>query len=116
MINIIESINKSSTDGVDASKKLATSTFKYTKLKAFYFTGLTATSIAKLILIGSFLSIGLIFLSVFGAIALGNHFNDVALGYLTVAGIYFFIAFVFLLLRKQIEKVVLKKLSEKFFN
>lgn len=116
MINVIESINKSTSNGVDSSKKLADATLEYAKLKAFYFAGLTATSFAKLLLVGSFLSIGLIFLSVFGAIAIGNYLDNIALGYLVIAGFYFFIAILFLLVRKQIEKVVLRKLSEKFLN
>lgn len=116
MINIIESINKSSSNGIDASKKLVTSTIKYTKLKAYYLTSLTAASAVKVVLIGGFLSVGLIFISFFGALAIGNYLANNALGYLIVSGFYFLIAFIFLLLKKQIEKIILKKISKKIFD
>lgn len=61
-------------------------------------------------------SLALIFLSVAAGFALGYYFQNHALGFLTVGGIYILIAVVIYLLRKVlIDMPVLKKIS-KIFN
>lgn len=116
MINIFESISKSSTSGLEASKKLATTTAEYAKLKAFHLMALSATSITKMMIIGSLVSIGMLFISISGAIAIGDYLENTALGYLIIGSVYVFFGIIIFLMRKLIEKTIIKKLSKKVFD
>lgn len=70
----------------------------------------------KLIL-GFFLLIALLFLSVSLAIFLGEYLNSIALGYLIVGVCYLILMFVLsLFLKKLLEKKILNKASAQFFN
>lgn len=70
----------------------------------------------KLIL-GFFLLIALLFLSVALAIYLGDILESIALGYLIVGGAYLILMFVLsLFLKKYLEKTILRKSSAQFFN
>lgn len=116
MINVIESINNSSTNGVTSAKKLATTSYAYAKLKALYIASSVGTKITKLVVVGSFLFIGLIFLSVSASIAIGNHLDNIPLGYTIVGLLFFLFGFICFLLRGFFEKKVVTKLSKKFKN
>ena len=116
MINIIESVNKSSSSGIEAGKNFAETSIQYAKLKVFYFSALATISLSKLVIIGSFLFIGLLFLSVSGAIAIGNYLNNISVGYLIIAVIYMLIGLLFFIVRKKIEKHILRELSKKVFK
>jgi membrane protein implicated in regulation of membrane protease activity len=70
----------------------------------------------KLIL-GFFLLIALLFLSVALAIYLGEYLDSIALGYLIVGGCYLILMFILsLFLKKFLEKKILNKASAQFFN
>lgn len=70
----------------------------------------------KLIL-GFFLLIALLFLSVSLAIYLGELLDSIALGYFIVGGGYLVIMFILILfLKKFLEKNLLRKASAQFFN
>lgn len=116
MINIIESVNKSSVSGVEAGKRIAETSLEYAKLKALFLTASFASKASKTLIIGSFFFIAFIFLSVSAAMVLGNWFNNVSLGYFTVALFYIILGIVFILLRKKIENKVVREISDKFLN
>jgi len=71
----------------------------------------------KFFLIAICLMIVLLFISVAGAIAIGNLLDSNALGFLIVAGIYLIIALLLFLVKdKIVEGPILEKFSEIFFN
>lgn len=77
---------------------------------------LSATSITKMMIIGSLVSIGMLFLSISGAIAIGDYLENTALGYLIIGSVYVFFGIILFLMRKLIEKTIIKKLSKKVFD
>lgn len=101
----------------EETKAYLESTVKYYKLWGFKVAMQSTTMIFKFVLLTICLMMMLLFLSVAGAIAIGNALNSFVLGFLIVAGAYFlfFIAFLFIK-PKIIEGSVLRKFSEIFFN
>lgn len=115
-MDILESLKSISEDGVDIGKKYLDATYKYNKLKAFQILTHTASSLTKLFLIGSLLSAGLVFMSVAGAIALGDYLNNIALGYLIVGSILILLGIFIYLMRKYIDKNIITSMSQQFFE
>ncbi|QTE23902.1 hypothetical protein [Polaribacter cellanae] len=113
-MSVFESLNNSSENGVEKGKKYVDATYKYYKLKAFYALTLSFSTILKLLIIGGLIAVGLLFASIALAITLGNSLENVALGYLSVAGIYILFGIIFFLLRKSIDKQIISKMANKF--
>ena len=116
MSNIFESINNTSDKAVDVGEKYLKDTKEYYRLKIFQQLSISISLVAKVLAIGGLLFIGLIFLSVAGAIALGDWLGNVALGYVIMAAVFVITGFVLYLNRSVINHKIIEKLSPKFFN
>ncbi|WP_162126830.1 phage holin family protein [Flavobacterium phycosphaerae] len=89
----------------------------YYKLWGFKVAMKSTTLLFKFALIAICLTIVLLFLSVAGALAIGQLVNSNVLGFLIVAGIYLVLAFLLFLIKdKIVEGPILEKFSEIFFN
>ena len=115
-MNIFESINESTTDAVKSGEDYIKYTEEYVKLKIFQQLSFTFSMLIKIALVGGFIFLGLIFLAISGAIALGNLLNNVSLGVLIVGAILLCFASIIFALRKQIDKMLIKKFSKTFFD
>jgi hypothetical protein len=115
-MNILEALKSTSEDGFDTSKKYLDATYKYNKLKAFQILTYTVSGLSKLFLIGSVLIIGLIFILIASAIALGDYLNSASLGYLFIGVFLIVIGFLIFLIRKAIDKKIITKISQQFFE
>lgn len=116
MANIFESINNTSDKAVDVGEKYIKDTREYYRLKIFQQLTVTVSLVAKVMIIGGLLFIGLIFLSVAAALAIGKELENAALGYVIVAGFFLLLGFVLYLTRNFINSKIISKLSPKFFN
>lgn len=116
MSTIFESINNTSDKAVDIGEKYIKDTQEYYKLKIFQQLTISVSLVAKALIIGGLLFIGLIFLAVAAALAIGRMIDDVALGYVIVAGVLMIMALIIYFTRDFINKTVIKTLSLKFFN
>ncbi len=77
----------------------------------------STTLMVKFLLIALCLTIVLLFVSITGALALGQWFNSYPLGFLAVAGVYLVLAMLLFLVKdKIVEGPILEKFSEIFFN
>lgn len=115
-MNLFNNFKETADKGTDLGKQFVSKTFEHTKLKAFQITALTLSMIVKLFIIGSLAVLGFVFLSVSGAIFLGEYLNNVALGYLIVAGFFLGVSLIIYLFRKQFDKTVILKVSKMFFD
>jgi len=89
----------------------------YYKLWGFKVAMKSTTLILKFFLITMCLMIVLLFISLSGAMALGQLFGSYPLGFLAVAGIYLLLALLLFLVKdKIVEGPILEKFSEIFFN
>ena len=101
----------------DHAKGYIKTNIAYYKLRGFKVTMKSITLIFKFILILSFLGMVLLFCSIAGAFAIGNYLESTTLGFLIVGGLYLIATGILFLFRdKIIEKPILEKFSEIFFN
>jgi hypothetical protein len=109
---------KENTDAIqENAKAYLESSIAYYKLWGFKVAMKSTTLMLKFFLITLCLMIVLLFVSIAGAIALGQLFNSYPLGFLAVAGIYLVLALLLFLVKdKIVEGPILEKFSEIFFN
>lgn len=116
MANIFKSINNTSDKAVDIGEKYIQDTKDYYKLKIFEQLSVTVSLVAKVLIIGGLLFIGLIFLAFAGAIGLGQLLENMALGYVIVAAVFMIIGLIVYMTRASINGKIIAKLLPKFFN
>lgn len=116
MRNIFESINNTSDKAAEVGEKYLRDSHDYYKLKIFQQLTVSVSMIAKALLIGGLLFIGLIFISIAAALALGDLIGNIAVGYLIVAGFFLIAGAVLYSNRRFINHEIIKKMSPKFFN
>ncbi len=109
---------KENTEAIQENAKAYIDTsIAYYKLWGFKVAMKSTTLMLKFFLITLCLMIVLLFVSIAGAIALGQLFNSYPLGFLAVAGIYLVLALLLFLVKdKIVEGPILEKFSEIFFN
>lgn len=115
-MNIFESLNETSGKITDAGETYVKKSQEYFKLKVFQQLTVSISIVAKALVIGGLLAIGLFFLAFALALAIGEWLGDLALGYLMVAGLFLIVTGITYLLRKFINKAVIKHVSSKFFD
>ena len=99
------------------AKAYLESSISYYKLWGFKVAMKSTTMILKFFLISICLMIFLLFISIAGAIALGEMMASYPIGFLIVAGIYLVLALLLFLVKdKIVEGPILEKFSEIFFN
>lgn len=89
---------------------------EYLKLQAFKMTMHLMSSLAKVMLVGLFALLALLFLSYSAALGLGAWMGSSAYGFLTVGGIYVLIFVLAYLFRKRLEAPVLRHFSYLYFD
>ena len=115
-MNIFESINKKSEEMVDTGETYIKKSQEYYKLKVFQQISVSISLVAKVLIVGGLLFIGLFFLAFALAFAIGEWLGDLALGYLIVALIFLFTMVLVYYNRKFINNKIVKSLSTKFFD
>jgi amino acid transporter len=109
---------KENTEAIQENAKAFIETnIAYYKLWGFKVAMKSTTLMLKFFLIAMCLMIVLLFISIAGAMALGQLFDSYPLGFLAVAGIYLVLALLLFLVKdKIVEGPILEKFSEIFFN
>ncbi|WP_299046961.1 phage holin family protein [uncultured Polaribacter sp.] len=115
-MSIIDKINESSDSAVDTGKKFVKTSLEYYKLKVFKTLTKSLTTVVKLVAVGGLLMMGIVFLSVSVAIALGNHIESISLGFLYVGLFYMIISVMMFFISKKVDQKIIKNLSKKFFD
>ena len=109
---------KENTEAIqEKAKAYVESSLAYYKLWGFKVAMKSTTLLVKFLLIALCLMIVLFFVSIAGAMALGQLFDSYPLGFLAIAGIYLVLALLLFLVKdKIVEGPILEKFSEIFFN
>ncbi|PNQ72221.1 hypothetical protein C1T31_12915 [Hanstruepera neustonica] len=113
---MFESINESSAKMADAGETYIKKSQEYYKLKVFQQISVSVSLVAKVLLIGGLLFVGLFFMALAAAMALGEWLGDLALGYIIVAGVFLLATVIIFFKREVVNKMVIKSLSSKFFD
>lgn len=89
---------------------------EYYKLKGFKFVMRGITSFSKVLLVGTVALMGIFFLSVGASFAIGQAIDNTAYGFLIVGGFYVFLGIIFYLIRRRLNRPLLEKFSEFYFD
>lgn len=116
MMGIVEALDETSTKAVDLGAAYVDTTKKYYELKLFQQLALVSTQSCTLVLYGLCLFLGIIFLAIGAAVALNAHYDNPVVGYVTVGLCFFILMLLIYALRRKIEKRVINKLSDIYFD
>ena len=111
-----ETKNSTSDSTIDIAKRYSETSYKYIKLKIFHLLTSNIALLAKVFVIGILFLISILFLSISGALAIGEELNSMPLGFLSIFLIYLILTLIAYLLRKKINKSVITSFADKFFS
>lgn len=115
-MSILKSLDETTNSAAEAGEAYVKTTKKYFELKVFQQLTTLSSYLFKIVIFSSLCVLGLIFTAISGAIALGNYFDSMALGYLIVGGIFFGFVILIYLIRKRIDSIIIQKLSKTYFD
>ncbi len=115
-MGVFDALNQTSNKAIDSGEEYFQTTKEYYKLKVFQQLTKSFSILAKLAILGGLFFLGLIFVTVAGALWLGQILGSVILACLLIAGVLFMLTLICYLLRNKINKYVIRKTSKEFFD
>ena len=112
----LEDIKESFTEIDSDVRSYLENTGEYYKLQVFKITMRSITTFAKVLMVGSIALLALFMLSFAAAYGIGIWLEDTFLGFLFVGLFYVVIGAIFFLYRHKLDKPMLKKFSEYYFD
>ena len=115
-MGVIESLNETSNKAIDVGEVYYKKTQEYYRLKVFQQLTMTTGMLLKMAVMGGLAFLALMFITVSGVVFLANIIESMV-GACLIAGALFLVllvlAYVF---RSKIDSMLVRKLSDKFFN
>lgn len=102
-------------DSAALIQQYVTKEYEYAQLKFFYQASAVSTAVVKRIVIGVFLVIAMGFLSIAAALWIGSMLDSWVLGFLIMGGFFLLLTFIAYLVRKRIERYIIRHMSAKYF-
>ncbi len=115
-MRLLQDIETQSKNAVQSGEQLLKAKKKYYELKIFKQLVIFSSNALKIFLIGSFSLLGLLFLTTSLAFFLSELFQSSVLGFLTTGITLLALGGLLFLLRRKLERHVIQKLSETFFD
>ena len=115
-MGVFDSLNETSNKAVDVGEEFYKKSRAFYKLKIFQQLSMTTGMLCKMALIGSLVLLGFIFFMVALTLYLGEVLESNILACLVVGALLLVLSIVVYLARRQIDNIVVKKLSPKFFD
>lgn len=115
-MGVIDALDHTTSEAAESGQAYIKTTKKYYELKVFQQLAILSSNGVRLAVYGILFLLGLIFLAVAAAATLNVYFESRFLGYLIVALSFFVLVALFYLSRKKVEKRVIAKLAENFFD
>ncbi|MDY0780124.1 hypothetical protein [Tenacibaculum sp. IB213877] len=113
---IFESLEHTTDTAIKKSEAFLKNSEAYYRLKVFQMATSSISMLVKLAVVGLFLLIAFIFIAVGLSNLIGNYLGNDALAYFLVALIYVLFAVIAYMLRGAIESLIIKNLSNIFFE
>ena len=114
-MNPLESIKEAPQEAIAIGKKYMQKTEAYYKLKIFEQLTISASALTKLLIIGGFVFIGFIYLTIASTIALAKLLGSLEYACLIIALITFIFGLIAYKLKSHIDSKVIKSISKSFF-
>ncbi|WP_209401223.1 phage holin family protein [Pseudozobellia sp. WGM2] len=111
-----EEIKENFSEAEASAKSYVDSSAQFYKLKGFKVMMKAIVIFAKIALVSVMLLLALLFLSASTAFWVGEALDSNALGFLVVGGFYILVGLILFLLRQRLNKPLLKKFSEFYFD
>ena len=115
-MGVIDSLNETSNKAIDVGEVYYKKTQEYYRLKVFQQLTMTTGMLLKMAVMGGLAFLALMFITVSGVVFLANIIESMV-GACLIAGALFLmllvLAYVF---RSKIDSMLVRKLSDKFFN
>lgn len=115
-MGLIDSISDTNSKAADVSEKYIKTSYKYYKLKLFQQLSISVSLVFKSLIIGGFILMCLFSSFVALALYIGESTDNYPLGFVIVSFIFLALSVLAYVLKHIINKLVIKKLSDKFFN
>lgn len=115
-MNLFESINESTTKAAKSGENYLKHSEAYFKLKIFQQLSMSFSILVKLAIIGGVVFLGLVFIAVAGAIALGDWIGNMPLGLILVGFTLILVAVIIYNFRSKIDSKIIRKMSKSFFD
>lgn len=115
-MSVLKALDNTASKGINTGKSYVKTTRKYYELKVFQQLSLFSSYMVKMVIFGALGALGLIFMAISAAFAIGNYLNSFALGNLFVGLSFFLLGFIIYLSRKAINKWIIQKLSKTYFD
>jgi hypothetical protein len=115
-MSLFEDINSTTDKASDIGERFLKTSRQYYRLKLFQQLTISLSMVVKLLAIGGFLFVGILFFSIALAIKLGNELDSFVLGMVLVGLIYLVVAVILYLLKSRINAFIIKKVGSKFFD
>ncbi|MBC6997583.1 hypothetical protein [Cytophaga sp. FL35] len=111
-----EEIKENLVEAEASAKSYLENSHKYYKLKGFKVMMKAIVVFAKIASVSTMLVLALLFLSASAAFWVGEALNSEALGFLAIGCCYILFGVILYLLRDKLQKPLLKKFSEFYFD
>lgn len=115
-MSVFESLNETSNKAVDVGEDYYTKTKAFYKLKVFQQLAGTTGIFCKTALVGSMIFLGFLFFIIALTVYLAKILGSDIQACLSVGVLLWLIGLVFYFLRKRIDNLIVRKLSNKFFD
>jgi len=115
-MSIIESLSESTDKATDIGEEYIDASREYYKLKIFKEFTTSLSLVTKILIFGILILFIAAFILIAAAIYIGNILENLAAGYLIVAGIISLLTLVAFSLRQKIDRKIIQKFSKKIFK
>jgi len=115
-MSIIESLSESTDKATDIGEEYIDASREYYKLKIFKEFTASLSLVVKILIFGLLILFIAAFLLIAAAIWIGNILDNLAAGYLIVAGIIFLLALLVFSIRQKIDDKIIQSFSKKIFK
>lgn len=113
---IFDSLEKNTNTAVDKSEEFLKNSEAYYKLKLFQVVTSSLGMLVKFSVFSAFMGIAFIFIAIALSVLLGEWLGSSVWGYILVAVIYMLLAVLTYIYRKEIDHIIIRSLSQKFFE
>ncbi len=115
-MDIVDSIRETNKKATNLGEKYLKTSYEYYKLKIFQQLSISVGMFFKVILIGTLLVIGLVFIALGLALSIGESLGSYPIGFISMGLIFFLFSSIALLFKKRITDFVVTLLSKTFFS
>ncbi|WP_291967815.1 hypothetical protein [Maribacter sp.] len=115
-MGVIDSLNETSNKAIDVGEVYYKKTQEYYRLKVFQQLTMTTGMLLKMAVMGGLAFLALMFVTVAGVVFLANVIESMVGACLIAGALFIMLLVLTYVFRSKIDSILVRKLSDKFFN